>query len=542
MKIVRWSLILVGIVLAALLTTGRGFGEKAVVSAVPAVFSQAPEIRIPVLAIEPDCPDVFAAATSVLYAGTSRGLYCSRDMGKSWRRIFSSGIWGARVRSVAIDPADSHVLYMAAGDVLFCSSDGGRRWRRILGGEGEIFCVTLDPNPPTRVLAGTARGIRASSDRGATWSSLDAGRPAGAVRSIQFDSAAAGRLYALSEAGLFHSDDAGKSWNRLWTAFHSETGKTEIIPDNEAPEEERTVESGDVAIDPASGVLFLGTERGVLVSWDAGNSWAALSSGGFGSPPVFELLLDPGNAGSLYAATGQGLFYFGPTRAGWVPLREGLPAGPIHAVAFGPDRKSLWVGSDVGLFRIPAPPSQKSVLPGSLDHASRVDPKPSIFQVQQAAIRYAEVMPEKIQRWREGAVWRNWIPKFTLSLDQNRDSTVASATSGGKTTFSVGPEDTSVSLGFGFTWDLANFVWNPEQTSIDTRSRLMVQLRQDILEEVTRLFFERERLLAEFQNNPAADPLLKSERVLRIEELTAQLDALTGGWFSENLQIGGVQR
>ena len=160
--------------------------------------------------------------------------------------------------------------------------------------------------------------------------------------------------------------------------------------------------------------------------------------------------------------------------------------------------------------------------------------EPSVQEAQRAAIRYAEVMPEKIQGWRAGAIWRNWFPRFTLSLNQDRDTTIASSTSAGKTSFSVGPKDESVRLGFNFTWDLANFVWNPDQTSIDVRSRLMVQLRQDILDEVTRLYFERRRLLHEFQRNPTTDELLQGERSLRVEELTAQLDALTGGWFSRN--------
>jgi hypothetical protein len=141
-------------------------------------------------------------------------------------------------------------------------------------------------------------------------------------------------------------------------------------------------------------------------------------------------------------------------------------------------------------------------------------------------------MPEKISRWRRLAPPRNFIPRFTVSLDQDRDTTIASSTSAGKTTFAVGPEDESVSLDFGFTWDLANLVWDSAQTSIDVRSRLMVQLRREVLQEVTRHYFERQRLLAEFEANPTDDPLLQRERALRLEELTAQLDALTGGLYS----------
>nr|BDD44718.1 hypothetical protein 23 [bacterium] len=66
--------------------------------------------------------------------------------------------------------------------------------------------------------------------------------------------------------------------------------------------------------------------------------------------------------------------------------------------------------------------------------------------------------------------------------------------------------------------------------------KLLVQLRDEILEEVTRLYFERKRLVSEL--GAEADKNSKkilSEKKLRIDELTAYIDALTGGKFSEAL-------
>lgn len=182
---------------------------------------------------------------------------------------------------------------------------------------------------------------------------------------------------------------------------------------------------------------------------------------------------------------------------------------------------------------VPSAVFQNPSLFRSLPDAAPAAPRePTIQEVQRAAIRYAEVRPEKISRWRTLSQLRNFIPRLTLGLDRDRNRTIASSTSAGKTTFTVGPEDESLSLDFGFTWDLTNLLWDPAQTSIDVRSRLMVQLRRDVLEEVTRLYFERRRLLAEFDAHPTDDLVLQRERSLRIEELTAQLDALTDGLYS----------
>lgn len=206
---------------------------------------------------------------------------------------------------------------------------------------------------------------------------------------------------------------------------------------------------------------------------------------------------------------------------------EPMPSTLLTSLAAGPDGRLAATMPAIAL------PAQIFPQTHPLPSVSPEEPaEPSIRAVQLAAIRYAEVTPQKIRHWRTLAQWRNVIPRFTVSLDRDLDQTIASSTSGGKTTFTVGPEDESLSVDFGLTWDLADLVWDPAQTSIDVRSRLMVQLRQDILEEVTRLYFERKRLQAEFEANPTDDPLLLQERSLRIDELTAQLDAFTGGFYS----------
>jgi hypothetical protein len=83
---------------------------------------------------------------------------------------------------------------------------------------------------------------------------------------------------------------------------------------------------------------------------------------------------------------------------------------------------------------------------------------------------------------------------------------------------------------------LGELVWNNDQTSIDTRSRLMVQLRDDVLNEVTRLYFERKRLQAELLHSPPQGVMEKVEKELRLQELTADIDAITGFYLSMRLE------
>ena len=64
----------------------------------------------------------------------------------------------------------------------------------------------------------------------------------------------------------------------------------------------------------------------------------------------------------------------------------------------------------------------------------------------------------------------------------------------------------------------------------------MVELRNDVLSEATRLFYERRRLQSEtLWTNPSSEQE-HFERLLRIEEMTSLLDAMTGGYFSRELE------
>jgi hypothetical protein len=87
------------------------------------------------------------------------------------------------------------------------------------------------------------------------------------------------------------------------------------------------------------------------------------------------------------------------------------------------------------------------------------------------------------------------------------------------------------------SWDLGELIWNQDQTSIDVRSKLMVQLRDDVLDEVTKLYFERLRVKMELDNVSIEDRKKRLEKELRFQELTAMLNGLTGGYFFQVTQV-----
>ena len=65
----------------------------------------------------------------------------------------------------------------------------------------------------------------------------------------------------------------------------------------------------------------------------------------------------------------------------------------------------------------------------------------------------------------------------------------------------------------------------------------MVQLRDDIVDEVTRTYFERRRLQIALLTNPPPDQQASLDKELRLQELTGILDGLTGGYVSQHLHV-----
>ena len=82
------------------------------------------------------------------------------------------------------------------------------------------------------------------------------------------------------------------------------------------------------------------------------------------------------------------------------------------------------------------------------------------------------------------------------------------------------------------SWDLGDILYHSDAVDVSREAREVIKLRDDVLDEVTQLYFERRRVLAELValQGPAEADRLRLE--LRAAELAAGIDAWTGGWFS----------
>lgn len=172
--------------------------------------------------------------------------------------------------------------------------------------------------------------------------------------------------------------------------------------------------------------------------------------------------------------------------------------------------------------------------------------EPTVQQVQRWSADYARLQPGLVDRWMSASQTFATLPRLQLEYrvvegwDQGfsyypTDGTVDTPSESVFDVLDDAGRDQTAYYVARATWDLNELVMSSERIRVINEAQDLVKLRDQVLTEVTRLYFERRRVQVEMLLSPKQDlpPLVKDQ--LRLMELTASIDALTGGAFSEAL-------
>lgn len=239
--------------------------------------------HIPRIKIHPKNPDlVYAAVMGDLYKPTSeRGIYRSKDGGKTWQQILFANE-NAGFVDLVMDPNNPRVLYASS-------------WR-------------IRRTPYSLESGGEGSAIWKSTDGGDTWKNISKndGLPGGiwGISGITVSAVNSERVWAIIEnedGGVFRSDDAGKTWRktnssrslrqRAWyytriyadtqdedmvyvlnVNYHVSTDGGQTFKASNAPHGDHH----DLWIAPEDNQrMIIGDDGGAQVSFDAGENWSS---------------------------------------------------------------------------------------------------------------------------------------------------------------------------------------------------------------------------------------------------------------------------
>jgi hypothetical protein len=312
------------------------------------------------------------------------------------------------------------------------------------------------------------------------------------------------KLYLASSDGAYSLDSEGR-FKRLFIMRSKE--------DTEEPEEGLTARSIRQDLFNKDR-LWLGTNQGLFMSSDSGRSWKKVFIEGIDT--IFVNAFIQIDRHRFYVAAREGFFLVDTKEETSRQIVTGLYSPEILWVEPSSNRE-LYLATARGLFR-----GSNSSASASYNYFdSGLEREPDIREIQERALWYNDVQPEKIRAWRRAIYLRALMP--SVSLDYDKTITYDS----GVDRYYQGPKDWGISL----SWDVGDLIWNSYHDDVDTRSRLNTQLRLDILDEINRVYFERLRLKKEIVAAELSREEL-SRKKLRLYELTAVLDGYTGGFFS----------
>jgi len=460
------------------------------------------------------------------------------------------GLESGNVKRVIVSPFDSEAIYVASDNSLYKSQDGGREFEKVAVFKDEevqhiffdshlvdtIYIVTsrhlyrlkeglerLFSSPDDEIIytaaknkgllyIGTSQGLQVASEDVLIWRKVKA---LGDLL-IYFLEPDKDDLYLATEGGAYLLKDDEIS-ERLFAMRREGTA------------DEEGLAAQIIKVDIFNeGYLWLGTNHGLFISEDKGANWRKLYMPGIDNLSINCLVQTKLQDSTIYLGTTKGFFMVDLRKNTSKQLFEGLHSSYVSWIEFTSEGK-IYLATPKGLFENDYFSAARPQ--GSLEVV--LEGEPSIREIQEAALHYNEVHPDKIRKWRQGLKYRALFPEVSLDFDK----TVTTALGASYDRVQIGPQDWGVNL----KWDVGDLLWNSYEDDVDTRARLNTQLRLDVLDEINRVYFERVRSKREFnRDNLTEEDLFKKK--LRLAELTAIIDGYTGGFFSKQIEESNAKR
>jgi hypothetical protein len=161
---------------------------------------------------------------------------------------------------------------------------------------------------------------------------------------------------------------------------------------------------------------------------------------------------------------------------------------------------------------------------------------PPVASLRAAATALVLAEPERAHSLVERARFAGWLPELRLMVDRRFARTESVDLGTPTDSAALAPvgidSNNDVRYQARATWDLSKIIFNPDEVAAQFQALRTADTRREIESLVIRLYFERRRLKAELATADDLDMLPGSRRELRIAEVEAELDALTGGAFS----------
>ena len=312
--------------------------------------------------------------TRLLAGAFGTGVFASVDQASTFQ-LSSIGLNAGNILSIAVDPRNPGIVYASmTGGGMFKTTNAGGSWAESRNGLGQFTPtrVVIDPADSNRLYSGSVNpfngfdgSLQRSEDGGATWTSVVSRAPMFAIAPHPAD----GRTLWLGTSsgpfatlpGLYRSDDRGDTIEPILASLNARSvaidptnarnlyvitelnGVYQLLRSTNEGEQffagaQTTTRMFTVVVDPGNArTIYLGTDNGVFRSTDAAETFSGRNTG---LPTdiavaVISIAIDPRD-GAIYIATTSGVFKSTDGSDSWSPIGNGLGDAIVRQVAVDP--------------------------------------------------------------------------------------------------------------------------------------------------------------------------------------------------------------
>jgi hypothetical protein len=179
----------------------------------------------------------------------------------------------------------------------------------------------------------------------------------------------------------------------------------------------------------------------------------------------------------------------------------------------------------------PAAAEARSAGTASAPWTNTADPDAGcLARARARAVALAAAEPDRALSLMTRAGRSAWLPELRLRAERRVGRSESLDYKPTASSDALGLDtDNAVRYEVRATWDLPRLVFNPEEIGAAAQASRINEMRREIESQVNRLYYERRRLLV---TPPAAGADDATTIQIRLEELEADLDALSGGAFA----------
>jgi photosystem II stability/assembly factor-like uncharacterized protein len=228
-----------------------------------------------------------------------------------------TGPTGGDVRALVVDPSDPQRFYFGTLDgQIYTSTDGGQQWRLLHNfNRPKLFMdhIIVDPRNSRAIYVATHRhkepgGFFKSTDGGATWNESPELKEE-ALHSMTQSEKNPDMLVVGSNRGVWISMDSGDSWEQMNTSATPGLINVESL-----------------AIDPRNtSVIYAGTWYLPYKTTDGGRTWASTKNGIIDDSDIFAIDIDPRNPDHVIASACSGIYETRNAGTSWRKV-QGIPS------------------------------------------------------------------------------------------------------------------------------------------------------------------------------------------------------------------------